>query len=323
MTGVVLALLVFVIFALAGYAVARIAESRVDKREALNRRLAAITEARPAAPTTASTLLKDLRLSEIPFLDALLSKLDIVRSLVKVIRQAGIKKRAGEILLYIPLLFCVGFVAGQVLGQGTGISALIGWAGGMVPLIIVHRMRTKRMRAFSEQLPEALDLIRASLQAGHGFLRALQVVAEEFPNPIAEELREVAEEMRLGLPQRDALYGLIQRLDDPNLPMLVVGVLITQDSGGNLAEVLDNISHTIREREKIQRDMRALTAQGRMSGRLLTALPFFVGGTIYIMSPQYFEPMLTTTMGWYLLSYALISTLIGHFVLARVVKIEV
>jgi tight adherence protein B len=237
MTGVVLALLVFVIFALAGYAVARIAESRVGKREAINRRLAAITEARPA-PTTASTLLKDLRLSEIPFLDAILSKLDIVRSLVKVIRQAGIKKRAGEILLYIPLLFCVAFVAAQMFGQGTGISALIGWGAGMVPLIVVHRMRAKRMRAFSEQLPEALDLIRASLQAGHGFLRALQVVAEEFPNPMAEELREVAEEMRLGLPQRDALYGLIDRLDDANLPMLVVGVLITQDSGGNLAEVL-------------------------------------------------------------------------------------
>jgi tight adherence protein B len=322
MTGVVLALLVFVIFALAGYAVARIAESRVGKREAINRRLAAITEARPA-PTTASTLLKDLRLSEIPFLDAILSKLDIVRSLVKVIRQAGIKKRAGEILLYIPLLFCVAFVAAQMFGQGTGISALIGWGAGMVPLIVVHRMRAKRMRAFSEQLPEALDLIRASLQAGHGFLRALQVVAEEFPNPMAEELREVAEEMRLGLPQRDALYGLIDRLDDANLPMLVVGVLITQDSGGNLAEVLENIAHTIREREKIQRDMRALTAQGRMSGRLLTALPFFVGGTIYIMSPQYFDPMLTTTMGWYLLGYALVSTLIGHFVLRRVVRIEV
>ena len=139
-------------------------------------------------------------------------------------------------------------------------------------------MRAPARRAlFAEQLPDALDLVRAALQAGHGLMAALSVVADEFPDPVAQEFRDVVEEVRLGLPLRDALYNLAERVGDPDVALLDVGILTAQDVGGNLAEVLDNISYTIRERFKLQRDIQVLTAQGRLSGGVLTALPFFVG----------------------------------------------
>jgi len=165
--------------------------------------------------------------------------------------------------------------------------------------------------------------LRAALQAGHSFVTALYVVADEFPDPIAEELRIVAEEMRLGMPTRDALYRLRNRVDDENLPILVVGLMVTQDIGGNLAEVLDNICHTIRERFKLLRDVQVMTAQGRLSGLVLTALPVLVAGLMFFLTPTYFRPMLESSKGLYMIGYALVSIVIGHLIIQRIVRIRV
>src|SRR5262249_11268966 len=158
-------------------------------------------------------------------------------------------------------------------------------------------------RLFSEQLPDALDLTRAALQAGHSLLTALFVGADEFPDPVAEELRTVADEIRLGLPLRDALRHLGDRVDDPNVPILIAWVLVAQEVGGNLAEVLDNTSYTIRERFKLLRDVMVMTAQGRLSGMVLTALPILVGVFMYFLNPTYFQPMIETQAGWYMMGY--------------------
>jgi len=315
------ALLIFVLFALTGYAVSSAITKREEAKRAVGTRLATVGGA-PAATTTQS-LVKDRRLSQIAPLNAFLSRVGFVDSFVKLIRQAGIRRRPGEVVLYVPLLFCTAFMGGQLTGWSRPAAALGGAGLALLPLLIIKRMRNKRLRMFSEQLPDALDLIRAALQAGHGFLAALNVVAKEFPDPIAEEMREVAEEMRLGLPQREALYNLVARVPDPNLPMLVVGLLIAQESGGNLAEVLDNIGYTIRERFKLIRDTQVMTAQGRLSGGVLAALPFFVAGALWVMDPEYFSVMLTTTGGRIMLIYAVCSILIGHLILRRIVNQEV
>jgi tight adherence protein B len=194
---------------------------------------------------------------------------------------------------------------------------------GSAPILLVMRMRRRRMVLFAEQLPDSLDLIRAALQAGHGFLAAIQVVVEEFPDPIAEELRDVAEEIRLGLTPREALYHLIERVDDPNLPILVVGILVTQEVGGNLAEVLNNVSYTIRERFKLLREIRTMTAQGRLSGGVLTSLPFLVAAGFYLFNPTYFGPMIERTTGHYMIAYALVSIILGHLVIRRIVNMRV
>src|SRR5262249_35778061 len=154
---------------------------------------------------------------------------------------------------------------------------IIGGVMGLMPILVVARIRRKRLLLFQEQLPDSLDLIRSALQAGHGLVTAMQVASETLPDPVAMELRYVVEETRLGLPLRDALYHLSERVGAPTVPLLIVGILVSQEVGGNLAEVVDNTAYTIRERAKLQRDVRVLTAQSRFSALVLTLLPVAVG----------------------------------------------
>jgi len=315
-----MALLTFLSLCLAGYAISGWAGGREEVEQARLRRVAAMTG---GAPLRESPLLKDQRLSGIVVFNALLARISLVEPVVRMIRQAGLKRRAGEVLLYIPLLACSAFLLAALIGASPPIGVVAGAIAGSVPLLVVQRMRVKRAERFGAQLPDALDLIRAALQAGHGFLSTLGVVADEFPDPIAQELREVAEEMRLGLPMRDALYNLIDRVDDPNLPILVVGILVAHEVGGNLAEVLDNVSHTIRERFKILRDTQVLTAAGRLSGGVLTALPFIVALIMFLLNPTYFTPLVSDPVGRYMIAYGLLSLLAGHLVIRRLVKIKV
>jgi len=316
----VIALLVFATLALLGFAFSGMAQEREDTKDALDKRLTTMTGA-PAAAQTAS-LMKDTRLSRIGVLNTVLQRLQLTKNLVRVIRQAGLNKRVGEVILYIPLLASAAFLLVTLLLGKLMLAVIAGMFAGLLPVMVILRLRRKRLSLFGEQLPDALDLIRAALQAGHGFLSALQVVAEEFPDPIAGELREVAEEIRLGLTVREALAHLVERMEDPNLPILTTGVIITQEVGGNLAEVLDNISYTIRERFKLLREIRVMTAQGRLSGMVLTALPFIVALAMVLLSPEYFTVLLTRPAGHMMIAYAICSILCGHFVIRRLVNVK-
>jgi tight adherence protein B len=209
------------------------------------------------------------------------------------------------------------------MGGGRAGGVVAGMLLGSIPLLVVQRIRAKRLRAFAEQLPDALDLMRSALQAGHGIQAAYAVVAESLPDPVATEFRQVVEEMRLGRSMREALYNLAERMGDVNIPILIVGVLVSQEVGGNLAEVIENVTHTIRERAKLQRQVQALTAQGRLSGTVLTCLPFIVGVLMYLVNPVYYEPMTTSRTGFYMILYAFGSLVYGHFVIRRLVRIEV
>jgi tight adherence protein B len=239
------------------------------------------------------------------------------------IEQAGLRRRVGEVLLYVVLLFLIVTLLLAILGMGRVVALLFGALVAAVPLLVVARMRHKRALRFAEQLPDALDLIRAALQAGHGLVSACAVVGETFADPVAQEFRHLCDEVRLGLPLRDALLNLPQRVPDDNLPILVVGILTAQEVGGNLAEVVENIAHTIRERAKLHRDVRALTAQGRLSGGVLTGLPLFVGLAMFLFNPKYFAPMVEETAGHYMMLYVLVSLLFGHFVIRRIVRVPV
>ena len=316
-----LVVLVFVALTLLGYASSGYVVQRQEAKEVLNRRLTSMTGV--ATTTVATSVVKDRRLSGIAALNSVLARISLVGPLVKMIRQAGLKRRAGEVILYIPLLGSAAFLVTMLLGLPKIFGVIGAVVLGSIPLLVISRMRSRRLALFSEQLPDALDLIRAALQAGHGFVSALQVVAQEFPEPISWEFSEVAEEVRLGLPMRDALYHLMDRVEDPNLPILVVGVLITQEVGGNLAEVLNNTTYTIRERFKLLREVRVMTAQGRLSGLVLTTLPFLVGTVLFVWNPLYFMPMIERPTGHLMLGYALGSLLIGHFVMRRIIQIKV
>jgi tight adherence protein B len=314
------ALLLFAAFALLGYAVSGWAQEREEAKEALGRRLTVMTGTPVGATTT--VVMKDRRLSRIGLLNTLLQRLAVTKNLLRVVRQAGLNKRVGEVLLYMPLLASAAFLLVTLLLGKMLFAVVAAVIAGLLPLMMVLRLRRKRMGLFAEQLPDALDLIRAALQAGHGFLSALQVVAEEFPDPIAAELTEVAEEIRLGLTVREALQHLVERMEDPNLPILATGVVITQEVGGNLAEVLDNISDTLRDRLQTKRDMSVLTAQSRASATIITGLPILLALGLYVFVPGYYAPMTTTWVGYVLLGFAGLMVLIGNLIIQRMTALE-
>lgn len=318
MLGIV-AFLVFLALSLAGYALTLSVRTRTEAAQRISNRLDLV-----AGPDRrAVSIVKDDRISQIPLLDSLLSGIAPIRFLARRIRQAGIRRRPGEVLLYVPLIAFSAFLLAMLVLGKTLPALLVATCASLIPIFLIERWRRKRLELFAEQLPDTLDLLRASLQAGHSLLTAFNVVADEFPDPIAEEFRTVAEEMSLGLPLREALYGLRNRIEDENVPILTVGILVSQEVGGNLAEVLDNIAHTIRERFKLQRDTRVMTAQGRLSGLVLASLPFLVGCFLFFMNPGYFRPMLRQSIGQYMLAYALLSMILGHLVIRRIVHIKV
>ena len=322
--SLLLALVVFVTLVLVGYALSVLALNHQQAQQALSNRLTTMAGTGGNVSSGAvANLLKDQRLSQIPILDALLGSMPFVRPMVRMIEQAGLRRRVGEVVLYVVLLFFIVMLAIILAGGGRFVGLLFGALAASVPLVVVARMRATRTVKFGEQLPDSLDLIRAALQAGHGLVAACGVVAETFEDPVAQEFRYLCEEVRLGLPLRDALVNLTHRIPDENLPILVVGILTAQEVGGNLAEVVDNIAHTIRERAKLQRDVRSMTAQGRLSGGVLTALPFLVGFFMFMFNPKYFSPMIEETAGHYMMIYVLLSILAGHFVIRRIVRVPV
>jgi tight adherence protein B len=317
----ILAILSFGCLVMAGLGLSKWIQQRLTARREVETRLRGVTGLQ--AVGEARSLLKDQRLSGIPAFDALLSQMPLISPLVTMIQQAGLRRRAGEVLLYIPLLSLIGYLVCTLVGFRLPIRLAIAGVLALIPVLVVSRMRTKRLHLFSEQLPDALDLVRSALQAGHGLMAALQVVSETYPDPISSEFRYITEEVQLGLPFRDALYNLSARVGDQNLPILVVGILTAQDVGGNMAEVIDNCGHTIRERAKLQRDIQVLTAQGRLSGLVLTALPFIVGGFMFLYNPTYFRPMVERRTGHLLMLYGGASLLVGHLMVRRIVKLRV
>jgi len=315
----ILAILIFATITLFGMGLAQRQWTEEKKRETIEQRLGAVGAPKPVTVS----VFKDRRLSAISSLNKFLGKLASGGRLVKMIRQAGLSKRVGEVVLYIPLLACLGFLVVEILGYGHPLAVLMAVMGAMTPIFIINRKRHQRTELFSEQLPDALDLIGSALRAGHALAGGFAIVADEFPDPIAQEFRDVTDELRVGLTLREALHNLNERIEDRNLPILTVAILIAQETGGNMAEVLSNTSNTIRERFRMLRDMDAMTAQGRMSGSVLTALPVMVGGIMAAVNGAYFEPMLTSTAGNYMLAYAAGSILLGHFTIRKIVQIDV
>ncbi|MFN8546271.1 MAG: type II secretion system F family protein [Candidatus Binatia bacterium] len=321
MLGLLAGLLAFGAVVLGGWATSGWLRSREETRAALARRLESVVGLGDA--TAGRELLRDERLSSVEWLDAALARLPLIKPFVKAVRQAGLERNMTTVILApVVVAASVAFLV-AASDVGAAPALLVGAVAGAGPILAVYHRRRARAVRFGEQLPDALDLTRAALQAGHSLQNAFAVVAEEFPDPVAAEFRHVAEEVRLGLPLRDALHNLCARVDNADLPILTVGLLVTQEAGGNLVEVLDNVSHTIRERFKLQRDAQVLTAQGRMSGNVLTALPLAVGLGMYLLNPLYFRPMLEEPRGRAMLVYGAVSLVVGQLLMRRLTRVRV
>lgn len=192
-----------------------------------------------------------------------------------------------------------------------------------MPTLWLMRMRTVRLKRFEEMFPEALDLLSRAIRAGHAFQTAMGMVADELPAPVGPEFRKTFDQQNFGLPLRDALNELTQRIAILDVRFFVTAVLIQRDTGGNLSEILDNLAHVVRERFKIRRQVRVHTAHGRFTGYVLLALPAALAGALTFLNPDLMRLLFEERMGHMLLGGAIGLQIVGYFWIRQVIKIEV
>jgi len=218
-----------------------------------------------------------------------------------------------------------GVAAGTVfliLGLGL-LAGLAGAAfGAVIPYLLVVRQRRKRVAKFEELFPEVIDLLARSARAGHALQSGLQEVAQEAPDPAGEEFRQVFEEQRFGLPLSESLLGLSDRIQLLDLQMFVTSVLIQKETGGNLAENLDNLSRLVRDRFRFKRDVKTHTAHGRMTGMVLACTPLGLVVILTFLSPDYLVPLYTSDIGRFFIGAAVGLQLIGFFVIRKMTDLE-
>lgn len=220
--------------------------------------------------------------------------------------------------------FAVAFGVAALIATRSLLFALIAAGiGAVLPYMYVKRRRTKRVELFEMQLPEAVDLLGRAIRAGHPLSSGFKMVAEESPEPVAGEFRRVFEEQRFGLPFQESLLGMADRIPLVDVRIFVTAVLVQRDVGGNLAEILDKLSYVIRERFSILRQLRVFTAQGRLSGYILAALPIGLGFVLFLINRDNMIAFVQAPLGRVLLTVAVVMQLIGFFWISKVVKIEV
>lgn len=273
--------------------------------------------------TAQTQLLRQRMLSELPVMERLLQSTPRLRGLDRVILQSGLNWTVSKVLL-LCLVFCAVAWAAMSLGahQPVLLSAAVGMMVGALPLMYVYYRRNKRLAKFERQLPEALDLITRALRAGHAFSAALKMAGEEMAEPIAGEFATVHDEVNFGVSLQQALTHLSERVPLTDLRYFVVAVLIQRDSGGNLTEILNNLSRLIRERLKLMGRVRVLSSEGRLSAWILGLMPFFLAGVMNLLNPEFMRPLWTDPIGITIIKYMLGLMLLGVVIMRKIVKIR-
>jgi tight adherence protein B len=239
------------------------------------------------------------------------------------IAQSGVKlSPSGAILIALALALLFAFVAGVVARSSWALLAGAALGFG-APFVVLRIKRTRRLRQFEEQFPEALDLIARALKAGHAFATGLKMVADEMPEPVGPEFRKTFDEQNFGLPLKDALDNLTQRVPLIDVRFFATAVLIQRDTGGNLSEILENLAHVVRERFKILRQVRVYTAHGRFTGYVLLALPAVLCIALAFINPDHMNLLFRERMGQLMLFGALGLQTMGYLWIKQVIKIEV
>lgn len=226
------------------------------------------------------------------------------------------------LLLSVGLAFGLGaatLLLTDMLVAAAGATAL----GALSPYLVLRHKRNSRVMRFEEEFPESIDLLTRAIRAGHPLASGMRMVADEGPPTVAEEFRQAFEEQRFGLPFDDALLGMVDRTSLVDVRIFVIAVLIQREVGGNLAEILDNLADTIRGRFYIRRQLRVYTAQGRLSGYTLAALPLVVGLLTFLMQPEHIGLLFNTAIGWFMVATALVLQLIGVLWIRKIIDVEI
>jgi tight adherence protein B len=287
----------------------------------LDRRLREVSQPSGADLPDTPSFVTEVKKGPLPALDKALGGAS--SSLATLIEQSGVRTTPSAIMVAMVIaalasgLTCMLFVKVPIFWI---VSALI---GSFLPYVWLRHKRTTRMKRFEEQFPEALDLLSRAIRAGHAFQTAMGMVAEELPAPVGIEFKKAFEQQNFGLPLRDVLDQMAERVPILDVKFFVTAVTIQRETGGNLAEILDNLAHVVRERFKILRQVRVHTAHGRFTGYVLLALPAALAIALTFINPEHMNLLFTERMGQTMIVGAIVMQAVGYVWIRKVIKIEV
>jgi tight adherence protein B len=317
-----IALLVSVVVALGAFALVSLFDQRSSRARIIKDRLAAVQKT-PDQPVEDVALLRDEQLSQIPALDVFLRRSERISAIQVMLAQGDTNMRAGNFLALCAIISAVAGLAAFIWsGRGP-----VAWAamlvGFLLPYSYASYRRNKRFEKFEELFPEAIDTLARAVRAGHAFTTAIEMIAGEVAEPVCGEFRKLYEEQKFGMPVRDALVNLTERVPLVDVKFFVTAVMLQRETGGNLAEILDNLSYVIRERFKIQRQVRVYTAQGRLTMALLMGMPPVIVTVMLLIEPAFIRPLFSDPIGHTLLVAGITLQTIGYFVIRKIIKIQV
>jgi tight adherence protein B len=293
------------------------------KRARLRQRLGEVLLHSASTEDVEVLLARQELMSEIPWMNRLLVRVQAATHLKRVLDQADLQITVTRLIMFSAMAGILAALAASMLTVSFLIIIIIGLAGAAIPFVHVFWMRKKRFDKFLEHLPDALELMSRALTAGHAFSEALHMVSTEMPEPIAGEFRKTYEEQNLGLSLKLALENLTQRIPLLDLRLCVTAILIQRETGGNLAEILEKVAVTIRERFRILGDLKTLTTSSRMSAWLLCGLPIFVAIAVTIMNEEYMSVLWKDQRGHKLIAAAMLLQITGMLIVRKILNIKI
>lgn len=301
---------------------------RISEKKEVRTRLKALTV--PTENKETVNIVKKTILSEIPWLHAFLKRFSMMEKITLFVNQAGSQRKPGLYLLLSLALAFIGFLAGRPFHSAyfplvPSFFIIIPCAAvsAILPFIYLRYKRSKRFKKFEEQLPEALDLIARSLKAGHAFSSGLRLASEEIGAPVGDEFERTLNEINFGFSTQHALGNLTHRIPLDDLRFFTISVNLQRETGGNLAEILENLSRLLRERFKFNGHVRVLASQAKLSANILFAVPFLTALVIQLLNPRYFDALLENPSGKMVLAAGVCWMIIGMLFIKKMVKIRV
>ena len=291
----------------------------------LDRRLRDVSfDAPDADPKTSDETVVKLEVEgPLPGIDRLLSRSGLGFRLARLIAQSGVRTSPSAVLIISAVAATAAGLVVWVFVPQPYAPAIAALFAGLAPFGWLMNRRSSRLKRFEEQFPEALDLLSRAIRAGHALQTALGMVADELKEPVGPEFKKTFEQQNFGLPLRDALNEMAVRIGILDVRFFVTAVLIQRDTGGNLAEILDNLAHVVRERFKIRRQIRVHTAHGRFTGYVLLALPAALGIALSFINPEHMQTLFHERIGQTMLMGAIVMQAVGFLWIRQVIKIEV
>jgi tight adherence protein B len=313
-------LLLFVVLLVLSFAVLFYFLKPTSIEKAVSEQLAGMEGSNPAGPTT---ILKEGAIASSPLIDDLIRLIPWSAATSRLIKQSGMEWRIGSVLLSsFGTAFGIGWLAWTITSQ-SAVTIGLGLAAGSLPYVCLYVFREIRFRKFDTLLPEAVDLMSRGLRAGHSIASVMEMVGNEIADPVGAEFRALHKEQSLGLPIREAITSLIDRMPIDDLRFLATAILLQKESGGNLVQILDKTSAVLRERSRLRGQLRIYTAQGRITGWILCAAPFLMFGLISITNHKYEAALFTDPFGLKLVYGGLGLMVVGILLIRKIIDIKV